>query len=74
MNSNIGRVKRFILFYSYDNQELILFKRYFKDAAKFCQGYCHKKYHSQISLRQIPPLSLHNHDTVDGCDAVKVKL
>ena len=59
MNSNIGRVKRFIMFYSYDNQELMrkvrmfnLFKGYFKDAAKSGQDYCHIRYHSQTSLNR----------------------
>ncbi len=57
MSSNIDRTKIFILYYLYDNQELMrrvsftmLVKRYFKNAAKFGRGYCHKKYHSQISL------------------------
>ncbi len=29
---------------------LLLVKSYFKNVVKFFQGYCHKKYHSQISL------------------------
>ncbi len=53
MNPNINRAQLFILFYLYDNWELmrkVYFRSIFNDAAKFGRGYCHKKYHYQISL------------------------